>query len=335
MLLEGLASTGQKLHRVAGKRLKLHVAGTAAEAGAVSLAISGAFHQPVKIGGDLLIELHPVFLQLGHIPEGFVHHKNDVGLLHGPITLVFVAARKLRAQILTGSLIQNLLHRFLAVSFGFIHLQVLNIGQKAGDNAIIAVVTVLHPHIRRDPHQLGNRGIDEYAEHQHKRTRCRNSRGQRPCAECGFRLPNKAGQHKQHGENYPADPHGGLQLQTGLSHHIAGFRNLRQIPGKERLAPQFQLIICNRRRDATQRPGDQNRQRMQPCGSGQGLINTAQQQPGEQECRQVRQNILGEHFRGKLLTPMDPFGAHKGDQAYNRSHNQPQCTQPPDYSGKV
>ena len=83
MLLVGLAAVGQKGSRIACQRFKLHIAGSAAETGAVRPARSTGLLQGVEVGRDIGIKLETVLFQLRHIPVGLVHHVDDGGLFHG------------------------------------------------------------------------------------------------------------------------------------------------------------------------------------------------------------------------------------------------------------
>ena len=83
MLLVGLAAVGQKRSRIACQRFELHIAGSAAEAGAVRPARGTGLLQGVEVGRDIGIKLETVLLQFRHIPVGLVHHIDDGGLFHG------------------------------------------------------------------------------------------------------------------------------------------------------------------------------------------------------------------------------------------------------------
>ena len=64
-------------------RVKLHIAGSAAETWAVRPARGTGLLQGVEIGGDIGIKLETILLQFRHIPVGLVHHIDDGGLFRG------------------------------------------------------------------------------------------------------------------------------------------------------------------------------------------------------------------------------------------------------------
>ena len=84
VLLIRLAARREEFLGIAGQRLKFHIAGAAAKAGAVGLAIGGLPAQAGEIRGQLTVKFHAVGFQLGGIPEGFIHDIKDIRLLWLP-----------------------------------------------------------------------------------------------------------------------------------------------------------------------------------------------------------------------------------------------------------
>jgi hypothetical protein len=159
MLLVGLAAVWQIGHRVAGQGLELHVTGSAAEAGAVDPAIGAVLLECVEVGRDVGVELEAVLLQLRNVPVGFIHHIDDGRLLHllvcrglGGVGVGVGRAGGILLPCL--HIIEDGVDGFFRVAFGLIDLQIRQVGEKAGDNAIVAVVAVLHPCVGQDAQSL-------------------------------------------------------------------------------------------------------------------------------------------------------------------------------------
>ena len=83
----------------------------------------------MEVRRDRRVEDHAVVFQLLHVPEGFVHDEDDVGLGDLPVPRLGVAALKLRGEVLVVCLFHQLFHGLFGVVLGLVHLKVLDIGQ--------------------------------------------------------------------------------------------------------------------------------------------------------------------------------------------------------------
>lgn len=169
MLLIGLAAVGQIGDGIAGQRLKLHIAGAAAEAGAVSPAGSAGLLQAMEVGGNIRVERKAILLQLRDIPVGLVHHVDNGGALFGlpgwrdrPIR-----RRVERCRLVVpgcGGVVQNLVHGIFRVVVRFRDLQIGEVGQKTGGDTVVAIIAVLHPGVGQNADGLGDCRLQEDTE---------------------------------------------------------------------------------------------------------------------------------------------------------------------------
>ena len=155
MLLVGLAAAGQEGHRVAGQGFKFHITGAAAKAGAVGPAVGAGLLQCMQVLGDVRIKGDAVLFQLRDIPIGLVHHIDDGGVLHllvlGRDGTVAGGIQRTGVELLAlVHIVQQSIHCFLRVFLRLVDLQIGEVRHKAGDHAIVAVVTILHPCVRHN-----------------------------------------------------------------------------------------------------------------------------------------------------------------------------------------
>ena len=181
MLLVGLAAVGQIGDRVAGQGLELHITGAAAEAGAVGPAIGAGLLQGMEVGGNVGVEGKAVLLQFRDVPIGLVHHIDNgrllLRLVGGRRGSVGVRVEGRRGVFLCRSgVIEDLVNGFFRVAFGLADFQIGEVGQEAGDDAVIAVIAVLHPCVGHDTDGLGHGRLQKDAEDQRtgrRRTGCK------------------------------------------------------------------------------------------------------------------------------------------------------------------
>ena len=155
VLLIGLGAAGQEGRRIAGQSLELHITGAPAKAGAVGPAIGAGLLQGVQVLGNIGIKGDAVLFQLRDIPIGLVHHIDDGGVLHllvlGSDGTVAGGIQRTGVELLAlVHIVQQSIHCFLRVFLRLVDFQIGKVRHKAGDHAIVAVVTILHPCVRHN-----------------------------------------------------------------------------------------------------------------------------------------------------------------------------------------
>ena len=329
MLLVGLAAVGQERDGVTRQRLKLHIAGTAAKAGAVGPAIGAGLLQPVEVGGNVCVKLIAVLLQLRDIPIGLVHHIDDGRLLHDFICRG-VCPVGLRVERAGGVLfprlhvIQDLVDRLFRIFLGFINFQIGQVGQKAGDDAIVAVIAVLHPGVRQDAKALRHGGLQKDAEHQ-RAAGCRAGgkacHPLRPAQLCPLPVEEERA-HRQHQHHHDGNGHAGLDMDAGRRGHTRRLRDLHQVPRQERLTPQLEGVKIDRRGHAAQNGCDQCGQRRKPGQPVHGQPDQEQQRPGQGVGFPVGPDVLCKGIRVQRAA-CDPLRQHQHHQRCQRREHEP------------
>ena len=333
MLLIGLAAVGQEGSRVAGQSLELHIAGAAAKAGAVGPAIGAGLLQGMEVGGNIGVKLEAVLFQFGDIPVGLVHHIDDGGLFHslvsgggGPVGFRIEGGRGVFLRCF--GVVQDLVDGFLRVAIGLGDLEVRQIRQKAGDDTVVAVVAVLHPGIRHNADSLGDGRLQEHAEDQGTGCSGAGKKAQNPGLPVQLLPPlikEEGGNHQQHDQKNRYH-HAGLDVDAGSRSHTGGLRNLRQIPGQERLAPQLQGVEVDCRRGTAQNGGNQRCQRRKAGQPVDDEPDQEQQRPGQQVGLKMRENVLGKGIRCQAA-PGDPLGQDEDAQSRQQRKEEPQPVQ--------
>ena len=330
MLLVGLAAAGQEGYRVAGKGFKLHIAGAAAKAGAVGPAIGAGLLQGVQVLGDIGIKGDAVLFQLRNIPVGLVHHIDDGGLLHllvlGGHGAVAGGVQRAGGKLLAlVRIVQQGIHRFLRVFLGLRDLQIGEVGHKAGDHAVVAVVAVLHPCIRRNAQHLRDSGLQVHAEHQQAEGRYSGGTARQPGQPALFvtaAVQEKAARH-QHQHHDDGHHHAGLDLEARSGCHTGSLRHLCQIPWQERLAAQLQGVKVHRAGRTAQHRHAQRGQRRAAEYPVQQQPHQKQQQP----CQQVGPDMRKDKFCKYICAQAsagDPFAQQQRDQRCRQRKHHPQ-----------
>ena len=109
----------------------------------------------MEVGRDVGVELETVLFQLRDIPIGLVHHIDDGGVLHllvlGSDGTVTGGIQRTGVELLAlVHIVQQSIHCFLRVFLRLVDFQIGEVRHKAGDYAIVAVVTILHPCVRHN-----------------------------------------------------------------------------------------------------------------------------------------------------------------------------------------
>ena len=330
MLLVGLGTAGQEGHRIAGEGFKLHIAGAAAETGAVRPAIGAGLLQGVEVLGNIRVKGDTVLFQLGDIPVGLVHHIDDGWIL---LLLVFgrgggVAGGIQRAcgeLLALVHIFQQVIHSFFRVVVGFIDLQIGQVGHKAGDNTIVAVIAVLHPCVRHNAHGLRNGRLQVHAEDEQAQRRSRGGAARQSGQPTLFvtAAEQKKAAHRQCQHHDDGDDHAGLDLEARSGRHAGSFRHLCQIPRQKGLAAQLQGVEVHGAGRAGQHRHTQRGQWREPEHPVQQQPHQKQHQP----CQKVGR-CVGEDETCKDVcaqTPAgDPLAQQQHDQRCRRGEEHPQ-----------
>ena len=330
MLLVGLAAAGQEGHRVAGESFELHIAGAAAEAGAVGPAVGTGLLQGVQVGGNVGVELDAVLFQLRHIPVGFVHHINDGGLLfllvlRGSGTVAGGIERAGAEVPALVHLVQQVVHRLLGIALRLVDLQIGQVRHEAGDDAVIAVIAVLHPGVRRDAQHLGDGGLQIHAEHQ----QADGGSGGRTARQTGqppLLMPpavQEKAAHHQHQHHDDGDDHAGLNFDAGRRGDPGSLGHLHQIPGQEGLTAQLQGVEVHRAGRTAQHRHAQRGQRWKAEDPVQQHPHQKQQQPGQKIGPDMRENKTCKCISGQRPAG-DPLAQQQHDERCRRREHHPQ-----------
>ena len=334
MLLIGLAAVGQIGDGIAGQRLKLHIAGAAAEAGAVGPAGSAGLLQAMEVGGNIRVERKAILLQLRDIPVGLVHHVDDGGALFGlpgrrdrPI-----GRRVERCRLVVpgcGGVVQNLVHGIFRVVVRFRDLQIGEVGQKTGGDAVVAIIAVLHPGVGQNADGLGDCGLQEDTEEQSADGRSAGRNAQHtglPVQLFPPAVEEEAGHDQQQNDN-DGDHHAGLDMDPGSGSNARRLRDLRQIPREKRLTAQLQRVEIHRRRDTAENGRDQSRQRREPGQPVHCQPDEEKQRPCQKIGFGVGKNVLGQSVHGQTAAG-DPLREHHKHQCDDRRESQPKRMEP-------
>ena len=284
----------------------------------------------MQVLGDIGIKGDAVLFQLRDIPVGLVHHIDDGGLLrllvlggHGAVAGgVQRAGGKLLALV---HIVQQGIHRFLRVFLGLRDLQIGEVGHKAGDHAVVAVVAVLHPCIRRNAQHLRDSGLQVHAEHQQAEGRCGGGTARQPGQPALFvtaAVQEKAArrQHQHHDDGHD---HAGLDLEARSGCHTGSLRHLCQIPWQERLAAQLQGVKVHRAGRTAQHRHAQRGQRRTAEHPVQQQPHQKQQQPRQQISPDVREDKTCKNVCAQAPAG-DPLAQQQHDQRCRQWEYHPQ-----------
>ena len=334
VLLVGLAAAGQIGHRVARQGLELHVTGAAAEAGAVDPAIGAGLLQSVEVGRDVGVELEAVLFQLRDVPVGLVHHVEDGGLLHLFVCrgLGGVGAGVDRA----GGVLLPCLHvvedgvdGLLRVILGLVDLQIRQVGEEAGDDAVIAVVAVLHPCVGQDAQRLGDGRLQKHPEDEGAGGRCAGREARQTLHPRQLLTPpvEKEGADGQSQHHNAGDDHALLDVDARRGGHAGRLGHLHQVPREEGLAPELQDVKVHR--------GGQTAQQGRQEGGQRGEAGEPVHRHPDEEEQPPRQQVgfcVGKDVLHKGISAQgaagDVLGEHQKQKGGHRRKQQPRPVQP-------
>ena len=334
VLLVGLAAAGQIGHRVARQGLELHVTGAAAEAGAVDPAIGAGLLQSVEVGRDVGVELEAVLFQLRDVPVGLVHHVEDGGLLHLFVCrgLGGIGAGPGRA----GGVLFPCLHvvedgvdGLLGVSLGLVDLQIRQVGEEAGDDAVVAVVAVLHPCVGQDAQRLGDGRLQKHAEDEGAGGRCAGRKARqtlhpRQLLTAPVEEEGADGQSQHHDAG---DDHALLDVDARRGGHAGGLGHLHQVPREEGLTPELQDIKVHRGGQTAQQGRQEGGQRGEAGEPVHRHPDEEEQPPRQQVGFWVGKDVLHKGISAQGAAG-DVLGEHQKQKGGHRRKQQPRPVQP-------
>ncbi len=265
-------------------------------------------------------------LQTRKIPERFVHYKDDIGRPHRRGGAKLRPERRIRAG---GSpdLLCHRPYRVLAVIFRFFYVQHLQICEKARDDAVIFVVSILHPHIRNDAQRKRHTGALARAR-QYKAEQCaryrRNRAAPAPARSMGIRQTQKAAACQHHGEDDSRKYHRERRRKRYAASHARKIADLRKIPRQKRLAPHFQLQARDHARKIADHACDERCQPVQPEKAAEQHIQQYKQYPAQQKAPEMRQKAILPKI-GIQRIAVDPFRCGK---KHGRRQHRPDDIQP-------
>ena len=328
VLLVGLAAVWQEGDRVARQGLKLHIAGAAAKAGAVGPARSAHLLQCVEVGGNIRVKLVAILLQLGDVPVGFVHHIKDRRLLFCLLrrsrrSVGIWVERLGRVLLPCLHVIQDLVDGLLRVVLRLVNLQIGQVGQKAGDDAVSAVIAVLHPGVGQDAQFLCHRRLQIHAKYQQAARRRTGPKARQPGGP--FHLGAAAVQEERthhHGQDQgDGDRHALLDVDASRRRHARRLRHLSQVPRQKRLPPQLQRVKIHRSGHTAQHCHSQCSQRRKAAQPVQREPDQKQEPPGKGISLPMGPNVLDKRI-GVQCAPGDPLRHRQHGQCGQRRKNQ-------------